>query len=119
MKDVLEITEDGVAYITLSKADAAKYQIKDGETEGFVNMPLSIDRVRMSIFTKEDEGKARISIRSKKGTSANLCARTWFNGGGHEQAAGGKLVFGTDVADFSEVPEYIRIHTHKFLTDND
>ena len=119
MKDVLEITPDGVAFITLSKEDAARYQIREGETEGFVNMPLSIDRVRMSIFSKEDEGRARISIRSKKGTSANLCARAWFNGGGHEQAAGGKLVYGTDVADFSEVPEYIRIHTHKFLKGND
>lgn len=118
MQDVLEITEDGVAFILLSEEDQKRYPIREGETEGFVNMPLSIDCVKMSIFSREDNGKARISIRSKKGTSANRCAARWFNGGGHEQAAGGRLIFREDVPSFKEVPDYIRTSTHKFMTED-
>ena len=106
MKDLLTITEDGVAYIVLDKADQARYNVAEGDTEGFVNMPLSIAKVRMSILAKEDDGKIRISVRSRKGTSANGCARTYFNGGGHENAAGGKLEL-----PFHEVEEYTRKHS--------
>lgn len=118
MKDILEITEDGVALITLSKEDISRFNIKEGETEGFVNMPLSIDRVKMSVFCKEDETKARVSLRSKRGVSANRCAGLFFNGGGHEQAAGGKLLYGKDIDGFGEAAEYIRKNTHLFMTEN-
>ena len=74
----------------LDKGTMERYDVQEGDTEGFVNIPLSIDSVKMSILVKEDEGKARISIRSKKGTSAHRCARSYFNGGGHKNAAGGK-----------------------------
>ena len=70
-----------------------KYDFRDGESEGFVNMPLAIADVRMSIFLKADRDYWRVSVRSKAGTSANLCAKTYFNGGGHEQAAGGKIFY--------------------------
>ena len=84
-------------------------------TEGFVNMPLSIKNVRMSILIKEDEGFARVSVRSKKGTSANRCARLHFNGGGHENAAGGKLMIPQNIASISEAGQYIETHTHEFF----
>lgn len=115
MKDLLTITEDGVAYIVLDKTTQDLYSVAEGDTEGFVNMPLSIADVRMSILAKEDEGKIRISIRSKKGTSANRCARTYFNGGGHENAAGGRLLVPENVAGVKAVAEYIERHTHIFL----
>ena len=88
MKDLLVITDNGVAYIVLDKNTHERYCVSEGDTEGFVIMPLSIAGVRMSIMAKEDDGKIRISIRSKTGTSANRCARQYFNGGGHENAAG-------------------------------
>ena len=116
MKDVMEITEDGIAIITFSKEDRQEYQTKDGETEGFVNMPLSIEKVKMSIFAREDGENVRISLRSKKGISANKCSREWFNGGGHEQAAGGRLTIGKEVATFAAVADYIKEKTHKFMT---
>lgn len=118
MKDLLTITEDGVAYIVLDKATQERYEVAEGDTEGFVNMPLSIAEVRMSILAKEDEGKIRISIRSKKGTSANGCARTFFNGGGHENAAGGRLRLPEDVPGVESVAEYIERQTHIYLNQD-
>jgi phosphoesterase RecJ-like protein len=99
----------------LDKNDQQKYSVAEGDTEGFVNMPLSIARVRMSILAKEDNEKIRISIRSKKGTSANGCARAYFNGGGHENAAGGRLNMPDDISGVEAVAEYIERQTHIYL----
>lgn len=116
LKDLMTITRDNVAYVILDKATLELYDVQEGDTEGFVNIPLSIDRVIMSILVKEDDGKARISIRSKKGTSANRCARLHFNGGGHENAAGGRLYIPADIANIRDAAEYIEKYTHIFIT---
>ena len=117
MKDLLKITGDGVAYIVLDRSTQRKYNVSEGDTEGFVNMPLSIADVRMSILAKEDDDRIRISIRSKKGTSANMCARMFFNGGGHENAAGGRLYVPENVGSINETGEYIEEKTHIFFND--
>lgn len=117
LADLMKITEDGVAYIVLDAETLKRHDIREGETEGFVNMPLTVDDVRMSLLLKEDGDRVRVSIRSKKGTSANLCARLYFNGGGHENAAGGRLYLGKDLKDISEAGAYIERYTHKFLTE--
>lgn len=116
MKDLMTITEDGVAYIVLDKDTLERYNVAEGDTEGFVNMPLSIAEVRMSLLLKEEDGRARVSIRSKKGISANRCAAQFFNGGGHENAAGGRLDIPEDIAGIKNAAEYIERHTHIFLT---
>lgn len=115
LKELMHITEDGVAYIVLDKETMIKYNVEEGDTEGFVNIPLTIDGIRLSVFAKEDNGYARISIRSKKGTSADMCSRAHFHGGGHENAAGGRLYFKKDIADITEAAEYIEEHTHLFI----
>jgi phosphoesterase RecJ-like protein len=112
LKDLMKITKDGVAYMVLDKKAQYGYKMQEGDTEGFVNEPLSIAKVRMSIFAREDAGEIRISIRSKRGTSANRCAKLFFNGGGHENAAGGKLHM-----PISEVEEYIEKHAHIYITE--
>ena len=112
LKDLLNVTEDGVAYIVLDKKTQEEYNMQEGDTEGFVNEPLSIAKVRMSIFAREDKNEIRISIRSKKGTSANTCAKMFFNGGGHENAAGGKLYMRVE-----EVAGYIRNASHTYMTE--
>ena len=71
--------------------------MEEGETEGLVNIPLSIDRVKMSILLKEEKDHFRVSIRSKKGWSARECAVAHFHGGGHENASGGKLWWPADI----------------------
>lgn len=52
----MSITDEGVALMIIDKDIATKYDIRDGETEGFVNLALAIDRVKMSIFLKQDDG---------------------------------------------------------------
>ena len=112
-KDLMRVTPDGVAYMVLDRATQEEYQVAEGDTEGFVNEPLSIAGVKMSILAKEDTDRIRISIRSKKGTSANRCAKAHFNGGGHENASGGAL---RDI-DIRSVARYIEEHTHIFMTE--
>ena len=107
--------DDGVAYIVLDNETMCKYNVEEGDTEGFVNIPLSIDKVVMSILVKEDKGHARVSIRSKKGTSANTCSKRYFNGGGHENAAGGRLYMPENISDINEAGKYIEVHTHIFM----
>ncbi len=119
MKDLLTITDDGVAYIVLDRKTQEEYSVAEGDTEGFVNMPLSIAKVRMSLLLKEDGGRIRVSIRSKKGTSANRCAVLYFNGGGHENAAGGKLHIPDDIAGIGEAAAYIEKYTHKYFTEDE
>ncbi|MDT3356545.1 MAG: DHH family phosphoesterase [Bacteroidota bacterium] len=115
MKDLMTITPDGVSYIILDKATLDRYDVREGDTEGLVNMPLAIRGVRMSIMLKQDEGYFRVSVRSKKGTSANTLAKESFNGGGHELAAGGKLFFPKDIASPEDAAAYIEKVTKEFF----
>lgn len=117
MKDLLTITPDGVAYIVLDRKTQMEYHVEDGDTEGFVNMPLSIASVKMSLLLKEDGERVRVSVRSKRGISANICARMHFNGGGHENAAGGRLHIPGDIADVTQAAAYVERHTHIFMTE--
>lgn len=117
LKDLLTITSDGVAYMVLDQETLKRYNVDEGDTEGFVNMPLSIKHVRMSLLLKEDGDRVRVSIRSKKGTSANRCSRLHFNGGGHENAAGGRLHIPQDIKNINEAGAYIERHTHIFFNE--
>ena len=104
----MTITPWGVAYMVVDEALASRFGIMEGETEGFVNMPLAIDRVKMSLFLKIDgDGFFRVSVRSKKGYSSNKCASRYFHGGGHENASGGRLFFPQDIASQSLAGRYI------------
>ncbi len=57
------------------------------DLEGFVNYPLSIRGVMVSLLFYEREGRIKISLRGKAKVDLNLVARN-FNGGGHFNAAG-------------------------------
>ena len=95
--EVLRITPEGLAYIIATRDILDRFGVEEGETEGLVNIPLSIDRVKMSILLREEKDHFRVSIRSKKGWSARECAMAHFHGGGHENASGGKLWWPTDI----------------------
>ena len=56
LKDKMRITEYGVAYSIFNREDIFRLGLKDGDTEGFVNLPLGLERVKMSIFLREDGG---------------------------------------------------------------
>lgn len=113
----LTLTDKGVAYMILDAETTASYGIKDGETEGFVNIPLAIDRVRMSLFLKQSGDEYRVSIRSKRGWSAQQLAARYFSGGGHEQASGGKVPLGGSVRTKDDVAALVVRFTDEFLRD--
>lgn len=115
LSERLHICENGLAYIILDKATSMRFGLQDGETEGLVNIPLSIGKVRISALLKEDDGHYRVSLRSKKCISVNGLAAQWFHGGGHAQASGGKLYFPEDIKDTSETEEYIETAVAQFL----
>ena len=120
LKDNMRIFPNGVSCIVARRSELEEYDIREGETEGIVNMPLTLDKVRMSIFLREDNGFFRVSIRSKRGTSAFRLASTRFHGGGHEQAAGGRLYFPGDIADASMAEAFLeRITDEYFKTGNE
>ncbi len=87
----LTILPEGAAYMILTKEIQKRFDMTEGESEGLVNIPLAVKHVRISLLLKEDGDYYRVSLRSKKGTSAQNCAVRFFNGGGHENAAGGRL----------------------------
>ncbi len=111
----LQITPQGVAYIILDEQTQARFDFRKGESEGFVNMPLSIAGVRMSIFITQEGDEFRTSVRSKVGTSANAFASRYFHGGGHELAAGGKLLRGKDFERAEDIKAYILKAIAEFL----
>jgi len=84
--------ERKISVLRLSNEDKLEYNFQKGDSEGFVNYGLSIDGSKMAVFLSEDEeGYTKFSFRSKGGLDVNKIARAHFNGGGHKNAAGGKL----------------------------
>ena len=111
----MTITPEGVAYMIMTKRNFASFGVTDSDTEGFVNLPLSIKDVRMSVFLKQDTGFFRVSTRSKKGTSAQQFASRYFNGGGHENAAGGRLYFSDEIKSIRDVIAYLEQSINDFF----
>ncbi|MBQ3439671.1 MAG: DHH family phosphoesterase [Bacteroidales bacterium] len=103
----MRITPEGLAYMIATRAVRERFDLEDGETEGLVNVPLSIERVKMSILLKEETDHYRVSIRSKKGWSAQRVAAERFHGGGHENASGGKLFWPGDIPAPEDAAAYL------------
>jgi phosphoesterase RecJ-like protein len=76
--------------IRLTREDMEKYHFETGDSEGFVNYPLSIRGIRFSALFIEKENHIRISFRSKGNFAVNEFSRKYFNGGGHANASGGE-----------------------------
>jgi len=78
------------AIMHLSLEDLKEYNYQTGDSEGFVNLPLSIAGIVFTVFFREDTDKIKISFRSRGTFPANKVASELFNGGGHLNAAGGE-----------------------------
>ena len=79
------------AYIYLSKNDLKEYNHVKGDTEGFVNMPLSIKGINFSALFIEKDNFIKLSFRSKGQFPSNEFALLYFSGGGHLNASGGEF----------------------------
>lgn len=108
LNKMVVIEEFNAAFITLSKEDKERFKYKDGDSEGFVNLPLNIKGITISALFTENEDELRVSLRSSNNFSVNKFSKLHFNGGGHERAAGGKLNI-----KFKEVERYFRLALEK------
>ncbi len=92
LQNLKVLPEYHTAYISLSQREMNTHHFKKGDTEGFVNYALSLKGVVLAVIFIEDQkqGIIKMSLRSKGKFSVNLLARSHFNGGGHENAAGGR-----------------------------
>lgn len=79
------------AYIYLTKQDLADFNHVKGDTEGFVNMPLSIKGIDFSVLFIEKDNFVKLSFRSKGSFAVNQFASRYFSGGGHMNASGGEF----------------------------
>ena len=84
------------ALISLTDEEQQRFNYVKGDSEGFVNTPLSIKNVCFSCFLREDKEKnmIKVSLRSVGKFPCNQLAAEFFNGGGHLNASGGEF-FGT------------------------
>jgi len=99
------------AYISLSQEELDKNNFQKGDTEGFVNYGLSIEGVIFAVIFIENKQEEiiKISFRSKGDFNVNEFARAHFEGGGHNNAAGGKSTLSLEntVVKFNSIlPEY-------------
>lgn len=78
------------ALITLNKDEMKEFNYQNGDAEGFVNIPLSIDDIQFSVFMREDWDKIKVSLRSQGSFPTNKFSAEVFNGGGHLNASGGE-----------------------------
>ncbi len=87
----LDVFERGqAACMSLTEKELRRFHFKQGDSEGFVNYPLSIETVKMSALLLQNHKFIRISLRSRGDVDVNAFARRYFDGGGHKNAAGGK-----------------------------
>ncbi|MCR5560892.1 MAG: DHH family phosphoesterase [Bacteroidales bacterium] len=115
----LQILPGGVACMVSDEAFQTAFPLAEGETEGLVNIPLGIGEVRMSIYARWNGDHFRVSVRSKKGCSANALVSQYFHGGGHELAAGGKIFVPADIPSQAEAKDFIASCVAQFLqTEN-
>jgi len=86
------------AFISLRQSDLDEFDYQKGDTEGVVNYALSLEGIVFAAIFIEDKDQKiiKISFRSKGSFSVNKFARAHFDGGGHDNAAGGKTSISLD-----------------------
>lgn len=78
-----------VAYFVIDDQDFAKFNLKQGDTEGLVNYALSINGIVMAAIIIQRDSEIKMSFRSIGDVAVNKFAEDYFEGGGHKNASGG------------------------------
>jgi len=78
------------AFMSISLEEQEKFNFATGDSEGFVNYPLSIKGVCFTALFTERKDKIKISFRSQGPFAVNAFSEKNFSGGGHINAAGGE-----------------------------
>ncbi|MBQ6208453.1 MAG: DHH family phosphoesterase [Prevotella sp.] len=83
------------SYFTMTRHEMEQFHFMKGDAEGLVNIPLQIKGMKLSVSLREDnqqDGVVWVSLRSVDDFPCNKMAEEFFNGGGHLNASGGKLL---------------------------
>ena len=84
--------EYNAAYMFITIQNQKDYNFQLGDSEGLVNLPLSVKNIKFcALFTEYPNAMTKVSFRSKDSFPANAFSAEFFNGGGHLNAAGGRL----------------------------
>lgn len=83
------LPEYNTALFSVSKEDIQKFNVSTGDTEGLVNYALSVSGIRLAALIIDRKERIKISLRSIGDFPCNEICSTYFNGGGHRNAAGG------------------------------
>ena len=78
-----------IGIISLSSDELQRFNYQKGDTEGLVNVILSIEGISIALFLMEAQEGIKMSFRSKGAFFVNDFAEKNFSGGGHKYAAGG------------------------------
>ncbi len=87
LKGIRLFCNEKVAVMEVTEKLMSENGCSQDDLEGFVNYPLSIRGVVVSVLFYEREGRVKISLRGKSLVDLNHVARQ-FDGGGHFNAAG-------------------------------
>ena len=99
------------AYIYVSTKELRQYNFKKGDLEGVVNYCLRIEGIQFAALISERQDKIRLSFRSlTPNIDVNIFANKYWNGGGHQLAAGG-----TSDLSLEEVVERLEEQIHQRL----
>lgn len=83
----LELNAGGkIASIYVTKQMLKSTNTTKKDTEGLINYPRSIDGVRIALMFREDDGKIKVSLRSRGDIDVSKFAER-FGGGGHKGAS--------------------------------
>ncbi len=77
-----------VALMVLAAKEIADYGVVSADLTGLINEVMKLHDIDCGILIREEEGRIRLSFRSKKIYDVNRLAGELFAGGGHERAAG-------------------------------
>ena len=78
-----------IGLISMSSEELQRFNYQKGDTEGLVNVILSIEGISIALFLMEAQDGIKMSFRSKGSYFVNDFAKKNFSGGGHKYAAGG------------------------------
>jgi phosphoesterase RecJ-like protein len=91
LQNIRLLPEYKCGYIVLPLDVLAKFGYSNGDTEGFVNLPLAISGISVSAFFLQRADHIKVSLRSKGDIPVNGIARKFYQGGGHLNASAGKM----------------------------
>ena len=101
--------DDKLVFLTVSQKDLEETGTDKSQTEGFVDFPLSIEGVEVSISLMEvNKMQYKASLRSKRIDVNAVASR--FGGGGHKLASG-CMLFG----EYEEIIERLRYAVYQQL----